>query len=685
MKGIHSVKSKITLRVGVAVGILILALIAVVGLNVLPAKIQDTIRYGHSVVSNLAEQVEAINQESITLARSLTVYQESTGFGRREETLKYLYDLKVAHPEFFGTWALYDANADGQDRAWRGKSGGDPRTGRFLPYWNPSPEGLKLGVASDAETLAFGIWKTMKHSRGCVVTEPYLYNNELQTSYACDIVIDGKFKGFAGVDRSLSLFGRRLRNSKPFASSLFVVLSPQGRYVAAPDERLLTKPLSDYPEQERVFKGLVGATKTGFEEVTNPFNHHPSWMFSVPIQPGGWTLAMLVDRSEILAPVYRLLQLLALIGAVGIALIALLLYSLIASAVRPIERLAQAGKAISVGDVATLQALFPEAEQVKGDDEFARMTAAFQEARRYLVATSQAFERIAQGELDVTIVPRGDRDRFGQALAQYVGTISDTIQQLETKRKELFLANQDMESTVENLRRLDQLRANFLNVISHDLRIPITAIMGYSELLQESERTASEADAEYVDQILAACGQMSTMLEELLEYARLQTGRIQLHPVPIDLSEAIASLVAFFRPLAEHKALHIATALPPELPMVLADPDRFQQILNNLVSNAIKYTPPGGDILLSAYPEGSWGVIAIKDTGIGLTQEDKQHLFEQFYRSARPEVQREKGSGIGLAYVRGIVEAMQGHIEVESEEGAGATFRIYLPQAAPQR
>ncbi|HEY9899619.1 MAG TPA: ATP-binding protein [Pantanalinema sp.] len=680
----RSVKSKITLRVGVAVSALIAALILAVGLNVLPTKLKDTIRYGHSAVATLAQQVAAINQESLTLARSMAVYQASVGYGHREQTLKYLYDLKVANPAYFGTWTLYTANGDGQDRRWKGKPGGDPGSGRFLPYWNPSPQGLKLGVATDAETLAFGLWGAVERNKACHVTEPYFYNNELQSSYGCAIVIDGAFKGVTGVDRSLSLFERQLRNSRPFASAMFVMFSPQGRYVTAPDPRLLTRSLDQFPEQARIFRHLVGAPGPDFRAVTNPFNRHPSWMFSAPIQPGGWTLAMLVDRSEILAPVYRLLQLLAVIGALGLAMIVVLIYSLIASAVRPVERLARAGKAISEGDVDTVQELFPLTETVTGEDEFARLTRAFQEARRYLVAMSDALSQVAQGDLGVAIAPRSDRDRFGTALAQYVQTISSTIQQLETKRKELFLANLDMGATVENLRRLDQLRANFLNVISHDLRIPITAIMGYAELLQEGAHPQDEAEREYTDQILAACSQMETMLEELLEYARLQTGRIQLHLQPIDLFEAIPALVTFFRPLAEHKGLRIDASLPSELPAILADPDRFQQVMNNLVSNAIKYTQEAGSITIRARAAGECVAIEVQDTGIGLTQQDKAHLFEQFYRSDRQEVQREKGSGIGLAYVKGIVEAQGGRIEVESDEGAGSTFRVIFPQASPR-
>lgn len=264
--------------------------------------------------------------------------------------------------------------------------------------------------------------------------------------------------------------------------------------------------------------------------------------------------------------------------------------------------------------------------------------------------------------------------------------LAETIVQLEARSSELMLANQQTEATVEALKRLDRLRADFLNVLSHDLRIPVTSIIGYAELLQDAQEPPLGAgELEYVQQIIEGCNRMQAMLEELLDYARLEVGRIKLRLEPVDPYSLVDETLAFFRPLAGQKNLSLQAHLPGDLPDVLVDPDRLRQILNNLISNAIKYTPPGGSIAIRARGEDGCVAFDVQDTGIGLSPEDKEHLFEKFYRSSRPEVQQEKGSGLGLALIKGVIEAHDGHMEVESDLGKGSTFRFTLPASMEAR
>lgn len=258
--------------------------------------------------------------------------------------------------------------------------------------------------------------------------------------------------------------------------------------------------------------------------------------------------------------------------------------------------------------------------------------------------------------------------------------LARNIAKLEAETNELTLTNQQQEVTVEALKRLDKLRGDFLNVLSHDLRIPLTSIMGYTELLQDAQDPPLGPDEqEYATQILEGCKRMQDMLEELLDYARLEVGRIKLHVESVEPRPIVEETVAFFRPLAAQKALTLSARLPGDLPDVMVDPDRLRQILNNLISNAIKYTPPGGVIVVRARAAEEEATFEVQDTGIGLTEEEKQHLFEKFYRSPRPEVQREKGSGLGLSIIKGVIEAHGGRIDFESQAGKGSTFRFTLP------
>jgi signal transduction histidine kinase len=261
-------------------------------------------------------------------------------------------------------------------------------------------------------------------------------------------------------------------------------------------------------------------------------------------------------------------------------------------------------------------------------------------------------------------------------------SLSASIAKLAARTHELQLANQETTARAEQLERLDKLRTEFLDALSHDLRIPLTAIQGYVELLEDLDDPAlGTAGRQYVEHIDEGRKRMQVMVEDLLDQARLGVGRLVLHRERVDLAALLQQTGAFFEPLARDKDLHFEVACEHPGPRPEADANRLVQILNNLISNAIKYTPAGGRVEVSARAVGPDAEIAVADTGVGLDPEDKAHLFEKFYRSKRPEVQREHGSGLGLALAKGLVEAHGGRLEVDSTLGEGTVFRCYLPLA----
>jgi len=309
-----------------------------------------------------------------------------------------------------------------------------------------------------------------------------------------------------------------------------------------------------------------------------------------------------------------------------------------------------------------------------------RMASPVEDFSRSLKALTT--ELIRPGQSEVLSIPAGiiEYHEVAESAKALYEALAETIATLEARTSELKLTNEQLETTVDALKRLDHLRADFLNALSHYLRIPLTSIIGYAELLQDAqEPPLGHGEQEYVIHIIEACHRMEDMLEELLDYARLEVGRIKLNIEPVDPYALLDETFTFFRPLAEQKQIKLQAELPEDLPEVMVDPDRLRQILNNLISNAIKYTPPGGSVTVRACLKDDCVVFEVQDTGYGLSDEDKQHLFEKFYRSPRPEIQREKGSGIGLALIKGVIEAHEGHMEVESELGKGALFRFSLP------
>lgn len=669
----RSIKHKITLRVGMAVAVVLAVLIGFVSATVRQAQIESTKQRGRILVADMAQQIEAFNREGLVIAKTMAVFQESGAFGNREATLRFLHDLIQSRSEYFGTWTLYARNADGQDAGWIGRPGSHSRTGQFLAFWNPTSTGRKLGAAEDITEAedSFGIWAMARRPPHSFIMEPYLYNEELQTSYGQAFWIDGTIKGVAGIDRSLRKLRLQLAAEKPYRTAVFVLISPSGRYIVAPDATLQTQPISRFPEQWAVFEGLPGARTQGFQVVTNPFTGHESWMFHAPVVAGNWTLAMLVDQAEVLSPVNRLVGIILGLGLVGLVLVSLLLYGLIARAVSPMDRLVKACEATAQGDLDTVQALVPGVASRDGD-EFDRMAAAFRHAVHYLTSMAERLEQVARGDLSVRITPFSDRDRFGKALARYVVMIADTITQLNRAKEQLHESN-------ERLQDLDRLKTDFVNAVSHDLRTPLTSIKGYTEFLEDElggPLTAQQAD--YVSQIAKSTSRLEHLVDDLLDVARVEAGTLQLRFEDVDLAAIVREVIDSLLPQAQAARLTLEASLPDEPLRVRCDASRIERVLINLVNNAVKFTPEGGSILVSARLDGEVVRCEVADNGIGIAPEDVPKLFQRFGQLKSGSAKG--GTGLGLSISKAIVEAHQGAIGVDSEAGRGSTFWFTLPR-----
>jgi PAS domain S-box-containing protein len=222
-------------------------------------------------------------------------------------------------------------------------------------------------------------------------------------------------------------------------------------------------------------------------------------------------------------------------------------------------------------------------------------------------------------------------------------------------------------------------RDEMLAVVAHDLRNPLNTMSMSASLLLESV-TASERAIEHKQLTIMrrAAERMSRLIQDLLDVKRIEQGRLSVDPRPEVLATMIRDAVEILRPLAAAQALTLESEIPDELPRVLADPARIQQVLSNLVGNAIKFTPRGGSITLRARPDGSEVCITVIDTGSGIPADQLPHIFGRFWQGKRTD---KRGIGLGLAIARGIVEAHQGRIWVESRVGEGSAFYFTVPVA----
>jgi PAS domain S-box-containing protein len=231
----------------------------------------------------------------------------------------------------------------------------------------------------------------------------------------------------------------------------------------------------------------------------------------------------------------------------------------------------------------------------------------------------------------------------------------------------------------EALRRANDHKDEFLNVISHELRTPLNFIMGFGSVLDdEVAGPMNERQHEYVRKIMSGSERMLVLINDLLDYAKIQAGRLQLDVQETELRPLVEEVVGAMRPLAERKGVALRLAYDLDRP-VLADGVRVIQVLTNLVGNAVKFTAEGGAIDVVVRRDGVDAWIGVRDTGVGIGEADLGKIFEKFQQVDMSNTRRAGGTGLGLSISKALVEAMGGAIGVESRVGEGSTFWFTLP------
>jgi signal transduction histidine kinase len=233
----------------------------------------------------------------------------------------------------------------------------------------------------------------------------------------------------------------------------------------------------------------------------------------------------------------------------------------------------------------------------------------------------------------------------------------------------------------EHLRELDRLKDDFVAVVSHELRTPVSAIHGYVELLLDDEAGAlGDAQQQFVRIIGRNSDRLLGLVEEMLLLAEAEAGGLSLERRRVDLGAIVSEAVESFRPAATAEQVSLRSAGARGV-LVDGDPRRLAQIVDNLVSNALKYTPGGGDVAAHTERRDGEVILEVTDTGIGIPSDDLPRLFSRFFRTSAAQDAAIPGTGLGLAITQALVSSHGGVIEVDSEPGAGSTFRVRLPAA----
>jgi signal transduction histidine kinase/FixJ family two-component response regulator len=233
---------------------------------------------------------------------------------------------------------------------------------------------------------------------------------------------------------------------------------------------------------------------------------------------------------------------------------------------------------------------------------------------------------------------------------------------------------------VTHFKELDEMKNDFVRMVSHELRSPLAAIkQQHAVILDGLAGELTEKQRELLSRAHAKIQGLLDLINDLLDVAKMEAGYGQLEQVPLDLREILGELVELMRERAASQKVTLRLAVTDGLPLIQADRRSMEEVFSNLVSNAINYSPGGGEVRIAAISHGDYLEVVVQDKGIGIEAEEIPKIFDKFYRVKSPKTRQVIGTGLGLALVKGLIEAHRGSVEVESQVGVGTTFRVKLP------
>lgn len=236
----------------------------------------------------------------------------------------------------------------------------------------------------------------------------------------------------------------------------------------------------------------------------------------------------------------------------------------------------------------------------------------------------------------------------------------------------------------DRLRELDRMKDEFVSLVSHELRTPLTSIRGYLALFKEDGGNLTPKQRQFIKVVDRNAQRLLELVGDLLFLAKLDAGSFAIELNEVDLAQVVQESIEACRPIAESQEIELVAGIA-SLPPLLGDRARLAQVLDNLVSNALKFTPAGGRVSVTLSAANGGAVLEVKDTGLGISAEEQPLLFQRFFRSSRATENAIPGTGLGLTITKAIVERHGGRITLESTEDVGTTVRVEIPSGAPSR
>ncbi len=444
---------------------------------------------------------------------------------------------------------------------------------------------------------------------------------------------------------------------------------------------------------------------------------------AIPIRDGqgrvSFVVGVLDDKSELQELNWNLFTILIQAMLFGLVVAICLSFLLSKTITDPVERLTDQAARIAAGD-------FDSSADIKSSDEIGILSDTFDEMSVQLSNTLRQveeernkldtlFQHMADGM--VAFDDQGQLLQFNPAAEGMLGRkldeslcYTDVFPEVQVRQEDMAMDGRSIEidfaagprflkiyfapirlgSDNKGLmavlhdfteqRKLDDSRREFVANVSHELRTPLTNVRGYAETLMSVDDIDRGTQMRFLGVISSEADRMTRIVKDLLTLTRLDYNRMEMHMEPMDLRELGQKAAQAMEGQATGQGLTLNCQLPDSLPMVVGDAERIQQVIINIITNAIKYNKPQGAIHITGGTEGEKVFLRVEDTGIGVPKEDLKRLFERFYRVDKARSRESGGTGLGLAIAKQIVESHGGSIGFDSEYGKGSVVTLYLPR-----
>jgi signal transduction histidine kinase len=288
-------------------------------------------------------------------------------------------------------------------------------------------------------------------------------------------------------------------------------------------------------------------------------------------------------------------------------------------------------------------------------------------------------DAISAGELNVR-----SEIQTGDEFEDLSHAFNRMLRNLVSMQDRLRKVNADLDHKVDELAQANmalyesnRLKSDFLATMSHELRTPLNGILGFSDVLLSGNQL-DDKQKRWVQNIRTNGDQLLTLINDILDLAKIEAGKMQLRIEEFSIRDVCEGLLAMFRPMAEKKNIELKDYISPDVPVLRQDAGKLQQILSNLLDNAIKFTPEGGRVGLRVEPQGTTLKVTVTDTGVGIAPEEQELVFDKFRQAGNPLTREHPGTGLGLSIVRELSKLLGGDVTLESELGRGSTFTVMV-------